>query len=306
MTFNYDYEIAIIGVGPAGIQAGLHACRRKHKVVLLGKTEESALWSAHIENYFGFSEKVDGKVLLEEGLKAVKKFGVELILEDVVSIEPLDLGFKLVTEKEREITSLSLILAMGVKRKKRVFKQEEKFVGKGVSYCADCDAWFYRGKKVLVIGDGSAAIHGAKTLKKFADKVYFYGLKPVSEESFSELIVANIEVLEKKPVEIMGDNEVKGVVFEDETQLELDGIFIEIGAKGPIELLAPIGVELDPETFSYVIVDRKMQTNVHGVFACGDLTGPPLQLAKAVGEGCVAGLSASDYVKQVLKNLKEG
>jgi thioredoxin reductase (NADPH) len=103
----------------------------------------------------------------------------------------------------------------------------------------------------------------------------------------------------------MGDNEVKGVMFDDGTQLELDGIFIEIGAKGPIELLAPIGIELDPETFSYVKVDRKMQTNVQGVFACGDLTGPPLQLAKAVGEGCVAGLSASDYVKQVLKNLKE-
>ncbi|AIH03454.1 NAD(P)/FAD-dependent oxidoreductase [Thermodesulfobacterium commune] len=305
MTFNYDYEIAIIGIGPAGIQAGLHAGRRKHKVVLLGKLEESALWSAHIENYFGFSEKVDGKVLLEEGLKAVKKFGGELILEDVISIEPLELGFKLITEKEREITALSLILAMGVKRKKRVFQQEEKFVGKGVSYCADCDAWFYRGKKVLVIGDGSAAIHGAKTLKKFADKVYFYGLKPISEESLSELRVVNIEVLEKKPVEIMGDNEVKGVMFDDGTQLELDGIFIEIGAKGPIELLAPIGIELDPETFSYVKVDRKMQTNVQGVFACGDLTGPPLQLAKAVGEGCVAGLSASDYVKQVLKNLKE-
>ncbi|HAA84127.1 MAG: Thioredoxin-disulfide reductase [Thermodesulfobacterium sp. 37_54] len=306
MKINYDYEIAIIGIGPAGIQAGLHAGRRKHKVVLLGKLEESALWSAHIENYFGFSEKVDGKVLLEEGLKAVKKFGGELILEDVISIEPLELGFKLITEKEREITSLSLILAMGVKRKKRVFQQEEKFVGKGVSYCADCDAWFYKGKKVMVIGDGSAAIHGAKTLKKFADKVYFYGLKPISEESLSELRVANIEVLEKKPVEIMGDNEVKGVMFDDGTQLELDGIFIEIGAKGPIELLAPIGIELDPETFSYVKVDRKMQTNVQGVFACGDLTGSPLQLAKAVGEGCVAGLSASDYVKQVLKNLKEG
>ncbi|WP_051172926.1 NAD(P)/FAD-dependent oxidoreductase [Thermodesulfobacterium hveragerdense] len=125
MTFNYDYEIAIIGVGPAGIQAGLHVGRRKHRVVLLGKIEESALWSAHIENYFGFSEKVDGKFLLEEGLKAVKKFGIELILEDVVTIEPLDLGFKLITEKEREITSLSLILAMGVKRKKRCLDRKK-------------------------------------------------------------------------------------------------------------------------------------------------------------------------------------
>lgn len=306
MSLAYEYEIAVIGIGPAGIQAGLHSGRRKHKVVLLGKLEESALWQAHIENYFGFSEKIDGKVLLEEGLKAIKKVGVDLVFEDLVAIEPLEIGFKLTTEKEKTITALSLVLAMGVKRKKKVFKQEEKFVGKGLSYCADCDAWFYKGKKVVVLGDGSAAIHGAKILKKFAEKVYFYGLKPFSEGELSELRTVGIEVLEKKPVEIVGETEVKGIFLEDGSQIELDGIFIEIGAKGPIELLAPIGIELDPETFSYVKVDRKMQTNIKGVFACGDLTGPPLQLAKAVGEGCVAGLSASDYVKEVLKKTKEG
>lgn len=302
MGLELDYEIVITGCGPAGIQAALHAGRRKHKVLILGKPEESALWNAHIENYFGFPEKVEGRVLLEAGLEGIKRIGVGILEEDVVKIEPQEIGFKVVTEKERNFLGLSLILAMGIKRKKRIFKEEQKFVGRGLSYCADCDAWFYRGKVVCVIGEGSSAIHGAKLLKTLASEVYFYSLKPLDEEQRLELEERGIRILSKKPQEIVGEAEVKGLRFEDGSILSLEGIFIEIGAKGPLELLAPLGIELDRETFSYVKVDRQMRTNLEGVFACGDLTGPPFQLAKAVGEGCVAGISASDYVRMKLKN----
>ncbi len=292
-----DYEIVIIGAGPAGLQAGIHAGRRRHKVLIIGKPENSALYNAHIENYFGFPDKVDGKVLIEAGLTQIARFGVDLLREDVVKIETLDGGdFLVETEKGEKIKATVLILAMGVKKKKKLLKNEDQYVGKGISYCVDCDAWFYRGKEVAVIGDGSAAVHGAVSLTKFAKRVYLILLKDEPELE-RELQGVQVEILKTKPLEIIGEEEVKGLRLESGEELLLDGIFIELGAKGPLELLGPIGIELDPETLNYVKVDIKMRTNVPGVFACGDLTGPPLQLAKAVGEGCIAGLSASDYLK---------
>lgn len=294
-----EYEIVIIGAGPAGLQAAIHAARRRHKVLLLGKLESSALYHAHIENYFGFKEKIDGKELLLAGLDQALKFGTTYLPEDVIKLELSEnRDFIIETEKGSTIRSLALVLALGVKKKKKIFKNEDAFVGKGVSYCVDCDAWFYRGKKVAVLGDGSAAIHGALTLTKFASKVYLIPLKTM-ESLHEEIKDSPVEVVSKKPMDILGEEEVRGLKLEDEQIIEVDGIFIELGAKGPLELLGPLGVELDPETFNYVKVDRKMQTNIPGVFACGDLTGPPLQLAKAVGEGCIAGISASDYVKNL-------
>ena len=289
-----NYEIIIVGVGPAGLQAGIHTARRKHSVLILGKPQASALWNAHIENYFGVPGKASGAELLKVSLAQAQGFGAEFLEEDVVKIEKVETGFLVETETGKTFQGLALILALGVKKKKKVFKDEDKFVGKGVSYCVDCDAWFYRGKRVAVIGDGSAALHGAQTLTKFAEKVYLIPLKdlPISTEEAEK-----IEVIRKKPLEIVGEDEVSGLKFEDGESISVDGIFIEIGAKGPLELLAPLGIELDPQTFSYVKVNQRMETNVPGVFACGDLTGPPLQVAKAVGEGCVAGISASDYVK---------
>lgn len=292
-----EYEILIIGAGPAGLQAGIHTARRKHKVLILGKPEGSALFQAHIENYFGFPEKIEGRELITAGLKQALKFGAEIIKEDAVKLEKLDEdSFLIETEKGTQIKASALILAMGVKKKKRLFKEEDKYIGKGLSYCVDCDAWFYKGKKVAVIGDGSAALHGAKTLTQFASKVYFIPLKDLPEikEEFKN---TPVEVILAKPLEIIGEEEVKGLKLEEEKLIEVDGIFIEIGAKGPLELLAPLGIELDPETFNYVKVNQKMATNIPGIFACGDITGPPLQLAKAVGEGCIAGISASDYLK---------
>lgn len=292
-----EYEIIIIGAGPAGLQAGIHSARRRHSVLILGKVEASALFSAHIENYFGFKEKIDGKELLYAGILQAQKFGAEILNEDAVKLEILeDKTFLVETEKDKKFKALTLILAIGVKRKKKVFKREDQYVGKGLSYCVDCDAWFYRGKRVAVLGDGSAGIHGAKTLTQFAEKVYFVPLKEM-EGLYEELKNSPVEIIQEKPLEILGEEEVKGLVFEGDKSIEVDGIFIEIGAKGALELIAPLGVELDPETFSYVKVNKKMQTSVEGIFACGDLTGPPLQLAKAVGEGCIAGLSASDFVK---------
>ncbi|MFN4197093.1 MAG: NAD(P)/FAD-dependent oxidoreductase, partial [Caldimicrobium sp.] len=238
-----EYEIIIIGVGPAGLQAGIHSARRKHKVLILGKVEESALFHAHIENYFGVKEKIDGKELLLAGIEQAKKFGAEIKEEDVVKIEKEPEGtFIVETERENKFRAIALILAMGVKKPKKIFKREDQFIGKGISYCVDCDAWFYRGKRVAVIGDGSAAIHGVKHLTNFASFIYFI---PLKEQHNLEVIFKNlpVEIIKEKPVEIVGEEEVKGVKFESGKVLQVDGIFIELGAKGPLELLTPLGIE---------------------------------------------------------------
>ena len=292
-----EVEIAILGLGPAGIQAGIHAGRRKHKVIAFGKPFESSLINAEVDNYFGFKEKVRGEDLIEAGLFQLKKFGVEIIEEDIVKIEPAEDGFELLTEKEKKFKALAIIVALGVKMKKQIFKEEDKLIGRGVSYCIDCDAWFYKGKSVIVVGEGSSATFGAKFLTNFAKEVYFYPLKELKDEEKEELVSKGIKILSSKPVKILGEEEVKGILLEDGSEINLDGVFIEVGAKGSMELLAPLGVELDPESFTYIKVDREMKTSVEGIFACGDITGPPFQLAKAVGEGCIAGLSASEYIK---------
>ncbi len=147
-----------------------------------------------------------------------------------------------------------------------------------------------------MIGDGSAALHGAKTLTQFAERVYFIPLKEI-EGLNEELEGFPIEVIPEKPLDILGENEVKGLVFEGEKILEVDGIFIEIGAKGALELIAPLGVELDPETFSYVKVDRRMQTSVEGIFACGDLTGPLFSLPKQLEKVALLEFLPSEYIK---------
>ncbi len=296
------FDVGIIGCGPAGIQAGIYTARKKLKTIIFGKPKNSALYKAHIENLFGLKEKISGKELLKSGLEQLKKFGAFLLEEDVVKIEPQNSGYKLYTENEREFLALAIIIALGIKRGEPVFKDEKKYIGKGVSYCIDCDAWFYKDKDVVVIGDGSAAVDGAKLLSKLARKTYFIPLKSEVLETYKDTLKeSQIEIINKKPLKILGEEEVKGMSFEDGSSIDIDGIFIEQGAKGALELVAPLGVELDPETFSYIKVDKKQRTNIEGIFACGDITGPPLQLAKAIGEACVAAFSVAEYLKKFQK-----
>ena len=190
-----------------------------------------------------------------------------------------------------------MILATGIARKKLGVPGEKEFEGKGVSYCVDCDAGFFRKKKVLVTGDGSAAASGALHLLHFTPEVTLVAEKlGVAEGLSGELKASKVVVIEGRKVKrITGDELVTGVELSDGTQLSVSGVFIEKGAKGILELGASLGLALNDE--GHLAVDRNMATNVPGVFAAGDVTGPPWQMAKAVGEGCVAGLKAAEYLK---------
>jgi thioredoxin reductase (NADPH) len=300
---NQVYDVVIIGAGPAGIQAAIHASRRKTDVVMLGRIENSSLYAAHVENY-AFCEGVrEGKDLLEAGHRQARQFGAEPVAEDVLKISQEGEHFHLELESGRKIETRTIIFAMGVSKKKLGVPGEKELSGRGVSYCVDCDANFYKGATVAVIGDRSAAVDGALTLLGYAAKVYLISRDlDVSPELHERLLQSEVQLIEHKGVKtIDGEKGVTGLQLQDDETIQVEGVFIELGSKGALELATQIGVQLDTESFKYIAVNRQQETNIPGIYAAGDITGPPWQIAKAVGEGCVAGMEAATYARKLKK-----
>lgn len=293
-------DVVIIGAGPAGIQAAIHAVRKKCDVVLLGRIERSALYSAHVENYACVEGVKTGEELLRAGIGQVKAFGGTVMDDDVLKVHVQGEGFSLELECGETISTRSLIFATGTARKKLNVPGEKELFGRGVSYCVDCDANFYRNATVAVVGNASAAIDGALTLTGYASKVYLINQKlEASQELLDKLRDSEVESLNDTWVkEIQGDGDVKSLLLENGEQINLDGVFVELGAKGAMELALELGVQLDMDTMTHIDTNKKTETNVAGVYAAGDITGHPYQMAKAVGEGCVAGMNAANFAKK--------
>ena len=289
-------DIIIIGAGPAGIQAAIHAARGKAKVMLIGKTTNSAMFGAHVENYFGIRGKTGGSEILENGLHQAAGFGAEHIEENVISMGRSGDAFTAVTENGKEISSKAVILASGISRVKLNVPGEKELFGKGVSYCAACDCNFYKGKRVAVIGDESEAAASAELMTKYASRVYWI----TKDTKASDMMIANAkkagaEIIRGKPTEIIGKERVTGITLNDASTLDVDGVFIELGARSSSDLAMDIDVM--PNTDGTINVDERCKTSVSGVYACGDVTGRPWQIAKAVGQGSIAGINAVAYVK---------
>ncbi|MBW2019465.1 MAG: FAD-dependent oxidoreductase [Deltaproteobacteria bacterium] len=295
------YDVAIIGCGPAGLQAAIHAASKKAKVIVFGKPTKSSLYKAHIANFCCYEKPISGKDILEAGRKQAESFDAVFLEEDIVKTKKENNLFSLVTESGETFTSRSLLLCMGIARKKLRVKGEKKFEGRGVSYCVDCDANFYKGLDVAVVGNESAAATGALTLLLYAKTVYLICRKlMISDMLYEELKNSQVKIIQDTWVkEIFGTNEVEGILLKNDNTLKVNGIFVELGAKGAMELAANLGVAFDPETFSHVETNRKQETNIPGLYAAGDITGQPWQIAKAVGEGCIAGIEAAEYAKKL-------
>lgn len=292
-------DVIIVGAGPAGLQAAIHAVRKKASVLILGKQGKSAIYSAHVENYLCVDGVADGQEMLKTGLDQALRFGADFVEEDVLGIEQQDLVFQVRTEGG-EYRGRTLILATGTHKTKLKVDGEKELTGKGVSYCVDCDANFYRNAKVAVVGNESAAVDGALTLLKYASEVHLIAKKlQVTGDLLKRLREGEVKLHEGRWVkEIMGRNAVEKLVLDDESSLEVEGVFIELGAKGAMELATNIGVQLDMDTFTYIDTNKKQETNLAGVYAAGDIAGPPWQMAKAVGEGCVAGWHAANFANK--------
>jgi len=224
--------------------------------------------------------------------------------DDVLKVSQLENGIRLSLESGVEIETRSLVFANGTSRKKLKVPGEKEFFGRGVSYCVDCDANFFRNATVAVVGNASAAIDGALTLTGYASTVYLVNQKLVASEELQEkLKQSSVENIGSTWVsEIRGEGDVKSLILENGDEIALDGVFIELGAKGAMELALELGITLDMETMSHIETNKKAETNVPGVYAAGDITGHPYQMAKAVGEGCVAGMEAANYAKKMKRS----
>ena len=293
-----EYDVAILGLGPAGLQAAVHAARRKASVLLLGSIEKSSLFTAHIENYFSLFN-ISGEEMLMRGLEQVRRFGAHVREEHVLAIAPEGDRYRLRTEAGTVVDAWSLVLATGSKRHQLGVPGEKEFLGKGVSYCVDCDGLFFRGMDVCVAGGESAAVDGALTLVKTARKVHLVCDRlAVAESLQKELRSSPVIVHEGQTIQsIYGQEAVEGVLLGNGTKLPVAGVFVELGAKGVLELALNLGVQLD-DAMKYIQANKQQETSVAGIFAAGDICGMPWQMAKAVGEGCVAGIGAAQWAKK--------
>ncbi len=293
------YDTVILGSGPAGLQAAVHAARRKVSVLLFGKQDKSSLFHAHVENFCCLFN-VAGEDMLRVGREQAARFGVEIADEDVMKVAANAQVFDIATESGRRIRCKSLIIATGSKRNKLGVAGEKELLGKGVSYCVECDANFFRGQEVAVIGDASAAAGGALTLLGYDATVHLICHQLQVVDALRQELERSRVILHQGATvtAIEGEKEVTGVVLTDGIRIPVSGVFIEQGAKGVMELATALGIRLDDEG-KYIQTDKKQQTSISGVYAAGDICGPPWQMAKAVGEGCVAGLEAASYAKKL-------
>ncbi|MCS7134549.1 MAG: FAD-dependent oxidoreductase [Candidatus Pacearchaeota archaeon] len=294
------YDVIIIGGGPAGLTAALYAARLGLGVLVISKEiGGQANYIITLENYPGF-ESISGVEFIEKVKKQLENLNVKIVKEEVVEIKKKEKEFIVKTKKKKYLSKV-LILALGRKSKKLGVKDEEKFIGKGISYCAVCDAPLFTNKRVAVVGSGNAAISTALLLSKFAKKVYLITkYKPselkVEKIKLEKLKQKGIEIIQAKIEEIKGKNFVEGILLDTGSLLEVDGLFVEIGKVPSTEIAREFGVKMDDE--GYIITNDKKETSVEGVFAAGDCTNNSLkQVITACAEGAIAAKSAYDFLK---------
>ena len=288
-------DVIIIGAGPAGISAALYA-KRANKSVLVLYHGESQLEKAHkIDNYYGFAGGITGTDLYQSGIEQAKQLGVEVLEQEVLHITmTAELNYEVKTSFDT-FTGRTLILATGNKKVKPNIKGVDTFDGRGISYCAVCDGFFYRKKTVAVIGSGEYALSEAGDLENIVGRLVLLTNGETAPDT------DKYEVITKRITEIKGDKKVNAVVFDDGEELALDGIFVALGIAGGADFAKKLGIALDGDNIK---VKEDMSTNVPGLYSCGNITGGLLQVCKAVYEGAQAGLSAVNYLKS--KEKKDG
>lgn len=280
------YDVIIIGAGPAGISAGIYVKRSGKKTLILHYGNSNLEKTKKIDNYYGFINGIDGKTLYNNGIEQAKKLDIDIKNEEVLNIEKSENKFLVETVNEKYIGQ-AIIIATGSKKLRPNINGIERFEGKGISYCAICDGFFYKNKNVAVLGNGNFAINEVNYLKNIANNVTILtnGLEINNKNSN----IQNIKINTKHIKQINGETKLQNIEFEDGEKLDIDGIFIAIGEAGGANFAKNMGIILKNDN---IVVDENMETNVKGVYACGDIVGGLLQVNKSVYEGAVAGLSA--------------
>lgn len=282
-------DVIIIGGGPAGGSAAIYA-RRAGLTVMVIAHDSSALGKTdRIENYYGFEQPISGEELLNAGRRQAERLGVVWQYDEVMAINA-EKDSVTVTGIHKSYTAKALILANGAPRAVPQIEGLRQHEGQGVSYCAVCDAFFYRGKDVAVLGSGRYALHEAADLLPVAKSVTLLtnGMPAPID------LPANLLADERKLRAIIGEDVVTGVAFENGDSLAVSGVFVAMGVAGSDALAKKLGVMTSG---GHIIVDENMATNIPNVFAAGDCVGGLKQIVKAVHDGAVAGMSAAAFLR---------
>ncbi|NLY87214.1 MAG: FAD-dependent oxidoreductase [Clostridiales bacterium] len=267
-------KVAIIGGGPAGVSAALYTLRANIDTTILAHGESALNKAEKIDNYYGFPDGISGPDLYDNGINEATAIGAKVINEEVVG---LNFGAKLEIKTTDNIYEAdAVILAMGSQRKAPKIDGIKEFEGNGVSYCAVCDGFFYRGKTVAVLGDGEYAANERAELEPIAAEV---------------IALDDLDVIER----FSGDQKLKKVEFKDGSTQEIDGLFVAIGTAGAGDLAKKVGIFTDEN--NKIMVDENMATNIPGIYAAGDCTGGFLQVSKAVADGAMAANSVIKYLR---------
>lgn len=287
------YDVIIVGAGPAGISASLYTVRSNLKTLIIYK-EKSALEKAtKIENYYGFENGIKGEELYKTGIEQAQNIGAEILEEEVTNIQ-IDIVekkkiFKVQT-LNNEFIAKSVILATGNKKNKPNIEKIDEYEGKGISYCAICDGFFYRNKDVAIIGNGDYAISEASELKNIVKTIKIL----TNGQKIPEYRDESFDIIDKEIKSVNGDNKIEKIEFADKSQIKIDGVFIAQGVAGSTEFAKKIGAKIENEK---IVVNENMETTVKGLYACGDCTGGLYQISKAVYEGTKAGVQVIKYLK---------
>jgi len=293
------YDLIIIGSGPAGLTAGIYAARYNLNFLIIGKLEGGTISEAHKVCNFPTQNNTSGFKLTQNMINHVKELEGEIKQEEIIKIT--NEGELIAKTNKEQYKTKKIILATGREKQELNVKGEKGFLGKGVSYCATCDATFYKNKIVAVAGGGNAAITAALLLAEYAKKVYIIYRK----EKFFRAEPTWVKQLEKerkiKPIfnsnikEIYGKNSIEGIKLDTKREIDLNGLFIEIGFKPNEKLSKDLNLETEK---GYIITNNKQKTNKEGIFAAGDITNNSLkQVITACAEGAIAATSVYEELK---------
>jgi len=281
-------NVIIIGNGPAGISAALYTTRAGIDTIIIGKDYGALGKASEIENYYGFEQPISGKALIQDGIAQAKRLGTKIISDEVLGISYTDR--LVVITKEKEYSADSVIIATGSSRSTPSINGLKEFEGHGVSYCAVCDAFFYKGKDVAVLGNGEYALHEALELLPTSNSVTLLTNGKQPSTVIPDKIIVNTNIIES----FIGNDLLNAVQFKNGGSLSISGVFIAVGVAGSIDLAKKLGAAT---VKNKIITDESMATNIPGLFAAGDCTGGLLQISKAVYEGAKAGTQVIKYLR---------
>ena len=278
------FDSIIIGGGPAGITAAVYIARAGFSCAVIDDGRSSLLKTDKIENYYGF-DTVSGEELFEKGIAQAERLGVEVQKAQVLSVDFEDMFAVLTSEEKLYAKTVVIATGSGIKGKK--IKGEEEFEGRGVSRCAVCDGFFFKGKNVAVIGDGEFAHHEADVLLGVCGSVTLLSNgKDITSDKF--------KVITDKVSHIIGENTVSGVVLENGEEIPFDGVFIANGVPSAADFALRTGIS---ENRGVIVTDENMKTSIPGIFAAGDCTIAPKQIATAVYSGMKCAFSVIEYLR---------